>query len=80
MQLVIKSVEMDGGLIYFVDGKHGLVREKEQSIVKDWVVGDRVNVCVADPPVFRMDSVDTGDVAHILLYANNEQMSALPED
>ncbi len=80
MRLVIRSVEHDGALIHFKDSETGLVREKEQSITREWVVGDRLDVSVADPPVFRLESLDTGEVAHVLLYQDNQPIIDLLDD
>jgi hypothetical protein len=74
MQLVIKRVDNEGALLHFVSGELGLVRQKEQSITREWVVGDRLNVSVAESPVFLMESLDTGERAHALLYENNRQI------
>ncbi len=76
--LEIKSVEMDGALLYFRNGMHGLVRQKEQPITAEWVVGDRLKLTEAESPVFRLVSQDTGETAYILLYDNNEQILTLP--
>ena len=80
--LEIKSVEMDGALLYFKNDRHGLVREKEQPVTAEWVVGDRLELTVAESPVFRLLSRDTGEIAHILFYdsKNNEQILTLLDE
>ena len=79
MRLILESVEMEGALLRFKDGAHGLVREKEQSITREWVVGDRLDVSVAHSPVFRMESVDTEEVAHAIIYKGTEQLVELAD-
>ncbi len=74
----ILNVEMSGAILQFKDGKRGLVRVAEQSITLGWLRGDKVEITAADGPVFRLRSLDTEEVAHVLLYEHNEQLTVLP--
>ena len=75
----ITSVDMGGAILHFKDGKRGLVMMKEQGITQGWMNGDKLEISVAESPVFRMRSLDTEEIAHVLLYQDNEQLLILPE-
>ena len=79
MTTEIKSVDMGGGIIHFKDGRRGLVMMKEQGITQGWRKGDKLEISVAESPVFRMRSLDTEEIAHVLLYQDNEQLLVLPD-
>lgn len=70
---------MEGAIIHFKDGKHGLVMMQEQGITKGWMRGDKLEISEAEAPVFQMRCLDTEESAHVLLYQENEQLMVLPD-
>lgn len=74
----LRHIDMEGAILHFKDGKRGLILVDEQPITGKWVEGDKVEVSLADSPVFRLRCLDTDEVAHALLYDGAEQLLELP--
>lgn len=70
----IASVEMKGAIIFLRNGMRALVRLKEQEVTSQWSAGSRIEVSLADSPVYQLRVEETGEQVFALLYNGNEQI------
>jgi hypothetical protein len=74
----LRNVDMNGAILHLTDGRHCLIESSQQSVTNNWLQGDKLEISVAESPVFKIHCVDSNESAHAMIYEGEEQLLELP--
>ena len=73
----LRDVGMDGAILHLTDVRHCLIESSQQPVTNNWLQGDKLEISVAESPVFKIHCLDANESAHAMIYESEEPLLEL---